>query len=70
MKKSNIDFLNSVAATEISVDTEVYETGGGYVYLGIDRYEGMEWYLLGTNENNFEQMKEALCEIAERLKNN
>ncbi len=70
MKKSNLDFLISVAATEISVDTEVYETGGGYVYLGIDRYEGMEWYLLGTNENNFEQMKEALCEIAERLKNN
>lgn len=70
MKKSNIDFLNSVAATEISVDTEVYETGGGYVYLGIDRYEGTEWYLLGTNENNFEQMKEALYEIAERLKNN
>lgn len=69
MKKSNIDFLNSVAATEISVDTEVYETGGGYVYLGIDRYEGTEWYLLGTNENNFEQMKEALYEIAERLKN-
>lgn len=70
MKKSNIDFLNSVAATEISVDTEVYEAGGGYVYLGIDRYEGTEWYLLGTNENNFEQMKEALYEIAERLKNN
>lgn len=70
MKKSNLDFLNSVAATKISVDTEVCETGGGYVYLGIDRYEGMEWYLLGTNENNFEQMKEALLEIADRLKNN
>lgn len=70
MKKSNLDFLNSVAATEISVDTEVYESGGGYVYLGIDKYEGTEWYLLGTNENNFEQMKESLYEIAERLKNN
>ena len=70
MKKSNLDFLNSVAATEISVDTEIYETGGGYVYLGIDKYEGTEWYLLGTNENNFEQMKEALYEIADRLKSN
>lgn len=70
MTKSNLDFLNSVAATEISVDTEVYESGGGYVYLGIDKYEGTEWYLLGTNENNFEQMKEALYEIADRLKSN
>lgn len=70
MTKSNLDLLEAIAATEISVDTEVYESGGGYVYLGIDRYDGTEWYLLGTNENNFEQMEEALYEIAERLKNN
>ena len=28
MKQSNIDLLNSIAVSEISVDTEVYETGG------------------------------------------